>query len=100
MGRFEHAAFLALSERHEHLYLDTTMALAPIASRYVGGDPAAITDDQLVRHQDRILFGSDFPLIPYDYEEERRWALDRGLSETVRQKIFRANALRFLGLDS
>jgi predicted TIM-barrel fold metal-dependent hydrolase len=53
-----------------------------------------------VRHQDRILFGSDFPLIPYDYEEERRWALDRGLSETVRQKIFRANALRFLGLDS
>jgi len=98
MGCFEHAEFLALSADHEHLYLDTTMALAPIARRYVGGDPAAITNEQLLRHQDRILFGSDFPLIPYDYEEERRWAIDRELPEDVRRKIFYANALRFLGL--
>jgi uncharacterized protein len=98
MGCFEHADFLALTDDYEHLYLDTTMALAPIASRYVGGDPAAITTDQLVRHQDRILFGSDFPLIPYDYEEERRWALDRELPRTVCTKIFRTNAERFLGL--
>jgi len=99
MGCFEHDAFLALSDAYEHLYLDTTMALAPIASRYVGGDPAVITNDQLVRHQDRILFGSDFPLIPYDYEEERRWAIDRRLPGAVRRKIFYANALRFLGLE-
>jgi hypothetical protein len=98
MGCFEHEAFLALSAAYEHLYLDTTMALAPIASRYVGGDAAVITNDQLLRHQDRILFGSDFPLIPYDYEEERRWAIDRGLPGTVRRKIFYANALKFLGL--
>ena len=97
MGCFEHEAFLDLSERYEHFYLDTTMALAPVAGRYVGGDPAEITNDQLVRHQDRILFGSDFPLIPYDYDEERRWAIDRGLPEAVRHKIFYANALRFLG---
>jgi predicted TIM-barrel fold metal-dependent hydrolase len=98
MGCHEHEAFLALAEAYEHLYLDTTMALAPIAARYVGGDPAAITNEQIVRHQDRILFGSDYPLIPYDYEEERRWAVDRGLPEGVRAKIFQANALRFLGL--
>ena len=98
MGCFEHAEFLALSAAHEHLYLDTTMALAPIARRYVGGDASAITNEQLLRHQDRILFGSDFPLIPYDYEEERRWAIDRALPEDVRRKIFYSNALRFLGL--
>jgi predicted TIM-barrel fold metal-dependent hydrolase len=97
MGCFEHEAFLALSEAHEHLYLDTTMALAPLAGRYVGGDAALITNEQLLRHQDRILFGSDFPLIPYDYEEERRWAVDRGLPEAVRRKIFYTNALTFLG---
>jgi predicted TIM-barrel fold metal-dependent hydrolase len=97
MGCFEHAGFLALSAAHEHVYLDTTMALAPIARRYVGGDPAAITTEQILRHQDRILFGSDFPLIPYDYDEERRWALDRGLPADVCRKIFYANALRFLG---
>ncbi|MFQ5829876.1 MAG: hypothetical protein ACE5JD_12070 [Candidatus Methylomirabilia bacterium] len=26
----------------------------------------------ILRYQDRLLFGPDFPLIPYDYEEERR----------------------------
>lgn len=99
MGHFEHEAFLALTEEFEHLYVDTTMALAPAAAAYVGCDPAAITNDQLIRHQDRILFGSDFPLIPYDYDDERRWAIDRGLPETVRQKIFYANAVTFLSLD-
>src|SRR5205085_11724488 len=78
------------------LHVDTTMALAPIAARYVGADPAAITNAQLLRHQDRILFGSDFPLIPYPYEEERPWAIDRGLPETVRRKIFHDNAVAFL----
>jgi predicted TIM-barrel fold metal-dependent hydrolase len=98
MGCFEPDGFLALTEAFEHVYVDTTMALAPIAARYVGGDPAAITNAQLLRHQDRILFGSDFPLIPYDYEEERRWAGDRALPETVCRKIFYTNALRFLQL--
>ncbi len=100
MGCFEPDAFLALTEEFEHFYLDTTMALAPIAAQYVGADPATITNAQLLRHQDRILFGSDFPLIPYEYEEERRWALDRALPDTVRRKIFYTNALRFLGLES
>lgn len=97
MGCHEHEAFLALTEAYPHLYLDTTMALAPLAARYVGGDPAAITNEQIVRHQDRILFGSDYPLIPYDYEEERRWAIDRELPEDVRTKIFYDNARKFLG---
>ena len=55
-----------------------------------------MSDADLVRHQDRVLFGSDFPLIPYDYDEERRWAWERGLDDAVRRKIFHDNALRFL----
>ena len=98
MGCFEHEAFLALTERFEHLYVDTTMALAPSAAPYVGAEPGGITDATLERYQDRILFGSDFPLIPYDYDEERRWAWDRGLGPEVRRKIFHDNAARFLGL--
>ena len=54
--------------------------------------------DFFVRYQDRILFGSDFPLIPYDYDEERRWAWDRGLPPEVRRKIFHDNAAALLGL--
>jgi uncharacterized protein len=97
MGAFESEAFLALLDAHPNLFVDTTMAMAPAAGRYVGGDPSVIADATLVRYQDRILFGSDFPLIPYDYEEERRWAWDRALPDGVRRKIFHDNAARLLG---
>jgi predicted TIM-barrel fold metal-dependent hydrolase len=96
MGAFESEAFLALLDAHPNLYVDTTMALAPAAARHVGAEPAAIPDEALIRYQDRILFGSDFPLIPYDYEEERRWAWDRALPDAVRRKIFHDNAARLL----
>jgi hypothetical protein len=96
MGAFESDAFLALLDAHPNLYVDTTMTLAPAAARYTGTDPAVITDAALSRWQDRILFGSDFPLIPYDYDEERRWAWDRDLPDAVRRKIFHDNAARLL----
>jgi predicted TIM-barrel fold metal-dependent hydrolase len=96
MGAFDTQGFVDLLDVHPNLYVDTTMALTPKAAAYVGADPAAITDALLVRHQDRILFGSDFPVIPYDYDEERRWAWERPLPDTVRVKIFRDNARRFL----
>jgi predicted TIM-barrel fold metal-dependent hydrolase len=96
MGAFESEAFLALLDAHPNLYVDTTMALAPAAGRYVGADPSAIADAALIRYQDRILFGSDFPLLPYDYDEERRWAWERDLPDDVRRKIFHDNAARLL----
>ena len=96
MGMFESDAFLELLDAYPNVYVDTTMALAPAAAGYVGADPAAITDEALVRWQDRVLFGSDFPLIPYDYDEERRWAWERALPDVVRRKIFYDNAARLL----
>jgi uncharacterized protein len=99
MGAFQSAEFLALLARYPHLHVDTTMAMSALATPYVGADPTAVSNADLVAHQDRILFGSDFPLIPYDYDEERRWAWERGLDASVRRKIFHDNALRFYGLD-
>jgi predicted TIM-barrel fold metal-dependent hydrolase len=99
MGAFQSAEFLALLAQYPHLYVDTTMAMTTRATPYTGADPAAVTDADLRRHQDRVLFGSDFPLIPYDYDEERRWAWERGLDDSVRRKIFHDNALRFFGVD-
>lgn len=99
LGAHDHAAFLALTETYPNLYLDTTMALADSARRYVGATPDAVTTEELLRYQDRILFGSDFPLLPYPYEEERRWAVQRALPEAVQRKIFHENARRFLGLS-
>jgi hypothetical protein len=99
MGAFQSSEFLALLPRYPHLYVDTTMAMSPHATPFTGADPSAVSDADLLRHQDRVLFGSDFPLIPYDYDEERRWAWERGLDDSVRRKIFHDNARDFFGLD-
>jgi uncharacterized protein len=98
MGAFQSPEFLALLPRYPHLYVDTTMAMSPHATPFTGAQPEAVSTDALVRHQDRVLFGSDFPLIPYDYDEERRWAWERGLDEGVRRKIFHDNAAAFFAL--
>jgi predicted TIM-barrel fold metal-dependent hydrolase len=97
MGAFDSAQFLALLPQYPHCYVDTTMAMTAHATRHVGADPAAVSDEDLLRHQDRVLFGSDFPLTPYDYDEERRWAWERSLPDAVRRKIFYSNALDFFG---
>jgi predicted TIM-barrel fold metal-dependent hydrolase len=68
---------------------------------YLGGggaSPADVSDDDLVRWQDRVVFGSDFPNTPHDYDEERRPIWERALSETVYRKIFHDNARRLLDL--
>ena len=98
MGAFQSSEFLALLPRYPHLYVDTTMAMSPHAAPFTGADPSAVSDAALLRHQDRVLFGSDVPLIPYDYDEERRWAWERGLDDSVRRKIFHDNARDFFGL--
>lgn len=88
-----------LLAKYPGLYLDTTMAMSEAGLRSLGCAPVPATNELLIRWQDRILFGSDFPNIPYDYEEERRWAWERDLPLEVCRKIFNANARRFLGLD-
>jgi hypothetical protein len=83
------------------MYLDTTAAMAAGSPIYLGGggaSPADVSDDDLVRWQDRVVFGSDFPNTPHDYDEERRPIWERALPETVYRKIFHDNARRLLDL--
>ena len=100
LGGFETEGFAAMTETYPNLYLDTTMALTPVADRWLGGDADAIPTELLLRHQDRIMLGSDFPLIPYPYEEERSFIARRALPEAVARKILYDNAARFLRLTT
>ena len=99
MGAFEMRLALALLERFPHLHLDTTMAMTPVTTPYTGIDPAVVLNDDLLRHRDRIVFGSDFPNLPYPYEEERRGLWARDLPLDVYQRIFRENARRLFRLS-
>jgi len=102
MGSFETREFMGLMERCPNLYLDTTMAFAPVRPEHRTIDTRinriSVTNDDLLRWQDRIVFGSDFPNLPYPYEEEREALWLRDLPLSVYGKIFHDNAARLLGL--
>jgi predicted TIM-barrel fold metal-dependent hydrolase len=58
--------------------------------------PAQLKVDARSRLQDKIMFGSDYPSIPYD-RLMKEWG-ELGYTEAVMEKIFHGNAERVLGL--
>jgi uncharacterized protein len=65
MGMPEYGAFLDLADRYEGVHLDTTMAFTDFVEESTPFPPADRV--RLVAAADRILWGSDFPNIPYGY---------------------------------
>jgi predicted TIM-barrel fold metal-dependent hydrolase len=98
MGAFEIRDALALLRRFPELRLDTTMAMTRASTPYTGIDPAVVRNEDLVEHADRILYGSDFPNLPYAYEEERADLWARDLPPPVYRRIFYENARVFFRL--
>lgn len=89
MGGLEYAAFLDFLDRHPALFLDTAFSFLPGIS-YDQGPEA------LVRHQDRILYGSDFPNLIMPRETEIENLLGCNLPESFYRKVFFENARRLL----
>ncbi|MGE0747230.1 MAG: amidohydrolase family protein [Rhodospirillales bacterium] len=58
--------------------------------------PDSLKKDIRGRLQDKIMFGSDYPSIPYD-RLLREWD-ELGYDQKIRDKVFHANAERVLGL--
>ena len=96
MGAFETEAFLALLDDHDNAFLDTSVAMSNAANRYVGGR-IDVTDEAFERHSESILYGSDYPNIPYPYESERAGLLERDLTVETFRDLFSRTAERFLG---
>jgi predicted TIM-barrel fold metal-dependent hydrolase len=85
--------YFTLMDDHPNLYLDTTMAFAldsPVARI------PEIGADHIEAHADRVVYGTDFPNIPYPYQREREGLERLGLSERARHAIFHANAARLI----
>jgi len=98
MGAFEYEKFLGLLDSYQNLFLDTAMIYIPenIFPERVTKRP---TKQDLVDYQDRILFGSDFPNIPYEYEYSTKGLLGLDLSRKFYQNIFYNNAKRIFKLS-
>jgi len=91
MGAFEYSKFLQLLDNHENLYLDTTMIYIPnnIFPERITKRPKV---EDLISYQDKILYGSDFPNIPYNYELSTLGLLELDLPRKFYEKIFYENA--------
>jgi predicted TIM-barrel fold metal-dependent hydrolase len=87
LGVDEDAEYLALLAEFENLHLDTTMVVAG----YLG--PPAIDASSLEKHSNRILYGTDFPNIPYAWDRELDWLRAQPISDAARARILGANAL-------
>jgi predicted TIM-barrel fold metal-dependent hydrolase len=90
LGADEFVEHAALLERYPNLWLDTTM----VVSDYFPAMPSA---ELLVRHADRLLYGTDFPNIPFAWDRELRYLASLSLSPAQRTKLFWANAAELFG---
>ncbi len=85
LGADEVGPFFDLMEEFPNLWMDTTMALS-------GYFPLEIPWDRLEKHSDRILYGSDFPNVPYEMSTEIKAIQGSTLSPEAQQNIFYRNA--------
>jgi predicted TIM-barrel fold metal-dependent hydrolase len=93
LGQDQWRQFFALCRASPNLYLDTTMAV----SGYLTDDRPG--RDDLLPLADRLLFGTDFPNLPYEWPRERDWLIGLGLPEPALDAILRGNALRLAGVE-
>ncbi len=98
MGAFEYKKFINLLDQHENLYLDTAMIYIP-NNIFPERETKRPKPETLLSYQDRILFGSDFPNIPYEYKNSTKGLLNFDLPRKFYENIFYHNAKRIFNLS-
>lgn len=96
MGAPEYAEFHALLDRYPRVHLDTTMAFTD----FFEGMGAPYPRDLLPRLRDagdRVLFGSDFPNIPYPYTHQVESLERLDLGDDWMRGVLWGNATRLFG---
>jgi uncharacterized protein len=91
LGVDEFEAYERLLERYDRLWLDTTMVLA-------GYFPFQAPLRLLRCRPERILYGTDFPNIPYAWDRELTKLLSLRLPPGHQARILAENALDFFGI--
>lgn len=101
-GMPDYLAALDLVRRYPRAYLDTTMVGVPFSE--VLAPLPADWPARLAEVTGRVVFGTDFPNIPYDYATQLRavagWAGgDDRLGVPFLRAVLHDNPARLLGLD-
>nr|MDO8114131.1 amidohydrolase family protein [Candidatus Sigynarchaeota archaeon] len=97
LGCFEYMEFFDLVKDYPSIYFDTAMVLVqhlPFPDRF----NKETMLDALLEIQDHVMFGSDFPNIPYDYDLSLASIEDLPVDLKVKEKLWWKNAVKFYGL--
>lgn len=92
LGFDEISAYRSLMAAHDNLWLDTAMVLTDYF-------PAQVRPDLMAFPLDRVMYGSDFPNIPYAWDRELKWLKGADLCASELEQITWRNAARFFNLD-
>ncbi len=93
LGFDEITGYRKLIEKYDNLWLDTTMAIA-------GYFPIKEEIDLGRYRPDRVMYGSDFPSIPYAWDRELKILKALDLPRADLEKILSANAEVFYSLKT
>lgn len=94
LGSDEYAGYEALLAKYPNLYLDTAMV---VGDYFHPADGADSTLAIVERNADRILYGSDFPNLPYAWDRELA-RMQAHLTPATYEKVVALNAQRIYGL--
>ena len=95
MGMPEVSEFMDLADGYPKVMLDTTMAFVDYWNQ--PADPAIVS--RLPGLQDRVLFGTDFPNIPYDYAHQVEVLQRLDLGDSWMRDVLWNNGSRLFDTD-
>jgi predicted TIM-barrel fold metal-dependent hydrolase len=96
LGLPEYDAFLSLADRYDNVRYDVTMAFTDFSLR--GQSPSLRLVGWLRDLQDRVLFGSDFPNIPYPYAHQLEALARLDLGDEWMRSVCWHNGARLFGV--
>lgn len=98
MGAPEYIEFLQLADIRDNVYLDTTMSFTDFMNMLAPFPPSYVDQLREVGERGKILFGSDFPNIPYPYEHAVESIERLSLGDDWTREVLHAAAARLFCL--
>jgi hypothetical protein len=99
LGSYEYLPFFDLVRDYPNVYFDTAMIFVGSKGPFPDRFDFETMLDAFLEIQDHVMFGSDFPNIPYRYDVALNSISGLQIPEDTKHKIYFDNAAKFYGLD-
>jgi len=100
MGADEFEQYEQLLKRFPNLYLDTTMCFVGyVVKSDLGHDRRKKLEQMLIDYAGRIMYGSDFPAIPYAFDREIKQLLSIRMPTDMQEQVLWRTATKFWDID-